>query len=212
MRLLEVSLALLILILLLPVGVVIAGLIKLTSPGPIFFRPWRVGKNEVPFRQIKFRTMVVGAEAMGPSVTGKNDQRVTRIGRFLRRTKIDELPQLINVLKGEMSLVGPRPEAPRYVKHYTGQQKQLLQVRPGVTSPASIVYRHEEQYLGSEDWEDFYVTELLPAKLELELQYLSERNFRKDVGILFKTGRVLFARPPDPTGAGSAPSERVPQT
>src|SRR5690606_32793113 len=188
----------------------IALLIKLTSPGPVFYRPWRVGKNEVPFRQIKFRTMVAEAEAMGPSVTGKNDPRITRIGRFLRRTKIDELPQLINVLKGEMSLVGPRPEAPQYVEHYTEQQKKLLQVRPGVTSPASIAYRHEEQYLGSERWEEFYISQLLPSKLELELQFLSERNFWKDIGVLFKTGRALFTRPPEPTVAGSAPSERIP--
>lgn len=212
MRLLEISLSVIVLVLFLPAGLLIAGLIKLTSSGPVFFRPWRVGRNEVLFRQIKFRTMIAEAEKIGPSVTGRDDSRVTRIGRLLRRTKVDEIPQLINVLKGEMSLVGPRPEAPRYVEHYTPKQKQLLRVRPGVTSPASIIYRHEEQYLGTEEWEEFYISKLLPAKLELELEYLSMRNFWKDLRVLVQTGKALFVRFPGTGGTASGPPGTAAQT
>ena len=125
-----------------------------------------------PFRLYKFRRMVSDADKQGPGITATGDSRITRVGRFLRRTKIDELPQLINVLSGDMSLVGPRPEDPRYVTLYTPEQRRVLAVRPGITSAASLAYRHEEQLLAGADWETVYREEVLPAKLAIDLEYL----------------------------------------
>src|SRR4030042_5539903 len=142
-RLFDFSSALIGLIVLSPLLLITSVVIKLTSPGPIFHRGERVGLDGRLFYLYKFRTMVADAASMGPGITAQNDQRVTRTGRFLRATKIDELPQLINVLKGDMSLVGPRPEDPRYVEQYTPDEKQILKVRPGITSAASLTYRHE---------------------------------------------------------------------
>ncbi|MFZ1551113.1 MAG: sugar transferase, partial [Anaerolineae bacterium] len=129
----------------------------------------RVGQDGRPFRLYKFRSMIVGTDRQGPGITATGDPRITRVGRFLRRAKLDELPQLINVLLGDMSLVGPRPEDPRYVAFYTPEQRRVLSVHPGITSPASLAYRHEEQLLAGEDWETHYRTRVLPAKLALDL-------------------------------------------
>jgi len=180
------------LILLGPLFLVIAAAIKLDSPGPIFYRAQRVGRDGQRFRLFKFRTMVSGADRQGPGITTAGDRRVTRAGRLLRRHKIDELPQLINVLKGEMSLVGPRPEDPRYVALYTPEQRGVLAVRPGITSPASVRYRHEERQLSGSDCEQVYVREVMPEKLELELEYLSRRTFWSDLGVLVRTLLALF--------------------
>ncbi len=175
-----------------PLFLLLAALIKLDSPGPVFYRAERVGKGAQTFRLIKFRTMVSDAERQGPSITTAGDKRVTPVGRLLRRTKLDELPQLVNVLKGDMSLVGPRPEDPRYVALYTPEQRRVLAVRPGITSPASLRYRHEEQVLSGPDWEQVYVGQVMPHKVQLELDYLERRTLWSDLRVLFSTLLVFL--------------------
>ncbi|MEW5956397.1 MAG: sugar transferase, partial [Chloroflexota bacterium] len=159
------------LIMLAPLFVIIALAIKLTSPGPVFYLAQRVGRYGRPFKLYKFRSMVVGADRQGPGITVNRDSRITPVGRFLRNFKLDELPQLLNVLWGEMSLVGPRPEDPRYVAWYTREQRQVLNVRPGLTSPASVYYREEETLLNGDNWETIYRKQILPRKLAAELAY-----------------------------------------
>lgn len=184
--------ALLGLIVLFPLFVVTVLLIKWDSRGPMFYRGLRVGKAGQPFRIFKFRTMTVDAAARGPGITTGDDPRVTHVGRVLRRMKIDELPQLLNVLKGEMSLVGPRPEDPRYVAHYTPTQRQLLSVLPGITSPASLKYRHEETLLSGAAWERSYLDRILPGKLELDLEYIRRRTFLTDLELIARTAATLL--------------------
>ena len=175
------------LILLSPLFLVVAALIKFDSPGPVFYRGMRVGQNARPFRIVKFRTMVPESAGRGPAITASSDPRVTRIGRLLRRTKVDELPQLINVLTGAMSLVGPRPEDPAFVAHYSAQQRQLLSIRPGITSPGSLSYRDEEAMLKQDTWEKTYREEVLPRKLAIELDYFARQSLARDVGIILQT-------------------------
>ncbi len=175
-----------------PLFVLIGLWIKLDAPGPIFYRAQRVGKDGAPFRLYKFRSMVAGADRQGPGITATGDLRVTSVGRFLRRTKIDELPQLINVLKGDMSLVGPRPEDPRYVALYTPEQRRVLAARPGITSAASLTYRHDEQLLSGEDWETVYRTKVLPDKLAIDLAYLEQRTLGSDLKLIFRTLVAVF--------------------
>lgn len=175
------------LLLLSPLFIVISLLIKLTSAGPIFFLQQRVGREERLFRIAKFRSMRDGAEKQ-PAITAHGDPRITPLGRVLRFLKIDELPQLWNVLKGEMSLVGPRPELPRYVAHYTARQRKVLAVRPGMTDPASIKYAREEHVLGQKaDSERYYVHVILPDKLDLNLQYIERITLLRDLFLLSKT-------------------------
>jgi lipopolysaccharide/colanic/teichoic acid biosynthesis glycosyltransferase len=192
MRLLDISLSLIGLILLSPVLALAALVVKRSSPGPIFYRARRVGKDGRLFDVYKFRTMVADAAVRGPGVTASGDTRVTRAGRWLRRTKVDEMPQLFNVLKGNMSLVGPRPEDPRYVRSYSQDQLQVLRVKPGITSPATVLHRHEEQMLTGPDWETRYRNEILPAKVQIELNYLSRRTLSRDLLILAQTAVALF--------------------
>ncbi len=180
------------LIILSPFLLLTALLVKLTSPGPVFYRALRVGKNGKLFHVYKFRSMVINADKVGPAITSKSDARITPIGKFLRRTKLDELPQLINVLKGEMSLVGPRPEDPRYVSLYTPEQRQLLTVRPGITSAASLTYRHEERILIGADWETIYRNKIMPAKLAIDLDYLSQRTLCTDIYLVLRTIANMF--------------------
>lgn len=175
-----------------PVFCLCAFLIRLDSPGPIFYRARRVGKNGRVFHLIKFRTMIHGADRLGPAITAQGDRRVTRIGSVLRRLKLDELPQLYNVALGEMSLVGPRPEDPRYVALYTPEQRRTLCVRPGITSAASLAYRHEEQLLRGEDWETVYRTNILPEKLAIDLAYLERRTVASDLQLIFRTIAAVF--------------------
>jgi FlaA1/EpsC-like NDP-sugar epimerase/lipopolysaccharide/colanic/teichoic acid biosynthesis glycosyltransferase len=175
------------LLLLAPVFLVIGLMIKLTSPGPVFYRGDRVGQWGRRFKLYKFRSMVQDADRQGPGITGKDDPRITAVGRFLRRAKLDELPQLINILRGEMSLVGPRPEDPRYVAFYTAEQRRLLSVRPGITSPASLYYRQEERLLAGDDWERAYREQILPHKLTLDLAYLRERTVWTDLALILST-------------------------
>ncbi len=191
-RLLDILVAGSGLLLLSPLFVIVALGIKLNSPGPVFYRAQRVGKDGDLFRLFKFRSMVSGADKKGPGITVSGDARITSVGRFLRRSKIDELPQLLNVLLGDMSLVGPRPEDPRYVAQYTPEQRQALRVRPGITSAASLAYRHEEQILAGADWEETYRTQVLPAKLAIDLDYLAHRTLLSDLRLILGTIFAMF--------------------
>lgn len=169
-------------------GAVLAVAIKLSDGGPVFYRQRRVGLHGRPFSILKFRTMVVDADRRGPAVTQEKDPRITRIGRFLRRTKLDELPQLWNVLTGVMSFVGPRPEVPRYVDRYTPEQRQLLKFKPGITDLATLVFRDEETLLrGAKNVEEFYVAHCIPRKFKLNLQYAGRANLIEDVLIILET-------------------------
>ena len=191
-RIMDISLSAVGLVLLSPLLLMLALFIKWSSPGPIFYMAERVGQHGKVFRLFKFRSMVVDAHKLGPAVTGAQDKRVTPVGRWLRRTKADELPQLLNVLRGDMSLVGPRPEDPRYVKLYTAAQRQVLNVKPGITSAASVAYRHEEAMLTGTDWETHYTQTIMPAKLEIDLVYARHPTILQDVKILFQTLLALF--------------------
>ncbi len=183
------------LVLLAPVLVVIALLIRLDSPGPVFFRQERVGRHGHPFRIHKFRTMRTDAERAGGLLTIGHDPRITSIGRLLRRTKLDELPQLIDVVRGPMALVGPRPEVPRFVAKYSDAQRRVLDVRPGITDPASIEYRDEAALLGAvDDPERVYIETIMPAKLDLNLAYLERRTLTSDVGVILATIARLLRR------------------
>ena len=194
-RTFDLGFAMIALLLLAPLFCLGSLLAKLQSKGPVFYKAKRVGKDETLFEMYKFRTMVVNADTLGGSLTTYRDTRITPIGRFLRWTKLDELPNLINVIKGEMSLIGPRPEAPNYVKHYTEIQKQVLQVKPGMTGPSQLANRDEEQKLkGQQDAEHYYITELMPKKLALDLHYVATQSIASDIGWLLKTFWVVIVR------------------
>ncbi len=184
------------LILLLPFFVVLAILIKLDDPGPVFFRQKRIGKDFNPFFIYKFRTMVKNAEQKGSKLTTGGDQRITRVGKILRTLKIDELPQLLNVLKGEMSLVGVRPEVEEYVELYKKEYAEILQTRPGITDVSSITFRNEEDLLGRQSDPEWYYTHvLLPKKLGLGREYVSNASFLYDIKLIFKTFYAIFFPP-----------------
>jgi lipopolysaccharide/colanic/teichoic acid biosynthesis glycosyltransferase len=187
-RLFDILFALFGLLILLPVFVFVISWIKLDSKGPTFFKQQRIGKGQQPFTILKFRTMVVDAELMGKQITVGHDPRITRSGQLLRKYKIDELPQLINVLLGQMSFVGPRPEVPYYVGYYNEQQKAVLSIRPGITDWASIKYRDENSLLSSaEQPEKLYIEKIMPDKLDINLQYLQNASLRKDMQIIMQT-------------------------
>jgi len=177
-----------------PVLLVVALIIKFGSPGPVFYRGLRIGLHGVPFRIYKFRTMVIDAEQLGGSATAEDDPRITPIGRFLRRHKLDELPQFINVLVGDMSLVGPRPEVRKYVDMYSEQERAILEIRPGITDWASIWNSNEAAVLeGSKDPEKTYEELIRPTKLALQLFYARTQSLTVDVKILFHTFcKLLF--------------------
>ncbi len=192
-RLFDIIAASLGLLLLAPLLIVIAVLIKTTSPGAVIFRQRRVGRQFKPFFILKFRTMVPDAAAMGGQLTVGDDARITSVGRLLRKTKLDELPQLINVLIGNMSFVGPRPEVPKYVEMFRTEYEQILQVRPGVTDLASLTYRNEAAILGqSDNPEQEYIQRLLPDKLALARDYVSQQSLMMDVKIILLTIWKLF--------------------
>jgi lipopolysaccharide/colanic/teichoic acid biosynthesis glycosyltransferase len=176
------------LVVLSPLLAVAAALVKIDSKGPAFFLQERIGRNFRPFRIIKFRTMATGSEKVGSLITVGGDDRVTRIGRFLRKYKIDELPQLINVLKGDMSFVGPRPEVKKYVGLFQTDYERLLRVRPGITDPASLRYSDEEGVLSlSADWEEDYVKRILPEKIKLSSAYVDNHGVVADIKLILKT-------------------------
>jgi lipopolysaccharide/colanic/teichoic acid biosynthesis glycosyltransferase len=184
------------LIVLFPFLVVISILVKINDGGPIFYRSKRIGQNFKTFYLLKFRTMVVNAEKLGPLVTTGGDQRVTRIGKFLRSSKLDELPQLWNVLKGDLSLVGPRPEVEEYVSYYKEDYKEILKVKPGITDYAAIQFSNEEEILASfDDVEKAYIKDILPRKIKLYKTFLNETGFFTDIKIIFRTlWKLTFRR------------------
>ncbi len=192
-RLFDIIISFLALVILLPVLIIISIWVLLDSKGGIFYRQTRVGKNNHDFTLLKFRTMHPGADTKGLLTVGERDPRITGAGYSLRRTKLDELPQLINILAGDMSLVGPRPEVRKYVDLYTDEQLKVLDIRPGLTDNASLAYIDESEILAkSEDPEKTYIETILPAKLELNLQYIRERSMVKDIGIIFRTISGIF--------------------
>jgi len=187
-RFLDILFSLLGLIILLPVFLIVAVLIKCSSKGPVFFLQKRVGKGNRDFSLIKFRTMYQDADRKGLLTVGQWDPRITPVGYFLRKYKIDELPQLINVLKGDMSLVGPRPEVRKYVDLYNDEQRQILNFRPGITDLASIKYVNENEILSqAEDPEAYYIQHIMPDKIRLNLEYLRQPTLKKYFSIIFKT-------------------------
>ncbi len=176
------------LVFVLPLLLLLAAAIKKEDGGPAFYKGVRIGKEGRPFNMYKLRTMVVNAEKMGASSTPEDDARVTDVGRFLRRYKLDELPQLINVLKGEMSLVGPRPQVPWAVRLYSEEEKRLLTVRPGITDYASIRFRDEGRILkGSPDPDRDYREKVAPEKIRLGLEYITHVSFATDLKLIFAT-------------------------
>ena len=183
------------LILVSPVLVTIATLIKREDGGPVFYRGVRVGRFGKPFRIFKFRTMVLNAEKLGGPSTADDDPRITRVGKFIRKFKLDELPQLINVLKGEMSIVGPRPEVQMYVDMFTEEEKAILSVRPGITDWASIWNPDEGAILaGSSDPEKTYMEKIRPEKIRLQLKYVRERSLWVDLKIILWTLRAVVMK------------------
>lgn len=187
-RVFDLAMASLGLLLLFPLFLVVALLIKLDSRGPVLFRQERVGQEFRPFLIYKFRTMVQDAHTQGPRITFGHDPRITRVGWFLRKSKIDELPQLFNVLKGDMTFVGPRPEVPRYVELFKHDYEEILTIRPGITDLASLKYRDEAALLGNSDNpEEEYITRVLPDKISLGKQYLEHSSVVFDLKLISKT-------------------------
>lgn len=187
-RILDVVSSAIFLMAFLPVWLIIALMVALESPGGVFYRQIRVGKNNRDFYLYKFRTMRVGSDKKGLLTVGERDNRITKVGYFLRKYKIDEFPQLINVLKGDMSIVGPRPEVRKYVDMYSPEQLKVLSVRPGLTDYASIKYVNENEVLAASDNpEQTYIDEVMPAKLELNLQYIENQSVLEDIRLIFKT-------------------------
>ncbi|HKM67295.1 MAG TPA: sugar transferase [Candidatus Acidoferrum sp.] len=179
-----------------PLFLIVAVLVKASSAGPVFFRQVRVGQLQRPFRIFKFRSMRAGNPGRGGMLTADGDPRITPVGRFLRKSKLDESPQLINVFLGEMSLVGPRPEVPVHTANYTAEQRQVFAHKPGITGPAAIASGGEEELLARQaDKLDFYLTILLPAKLSMDLDYCSKISAAEDLRLIFLTFASIFGKP-----------------
>jgi lipopolysaccharide/colanic/teichoic acid biosynthesis glycosyltransferase len=194
-RAVDILASLLVLIVLAPLLVIVALITVIASPGNPLYGGWRTGQNGRMFRMWKFRSMVANAARMGPPITGKDDPRVTPFGRFLRKSKLDEIPQFLNVLAGDMSLVGPRPESPYITRLYNERQKQVLSVRPGVTGPVQLKWSDESECIpaGGAGMK-FYVEYLVDVKLQADLDYLKQRSALTDARILFKTAVLLVNR------------------
>ena len=186
-RLFDIIFCLIALPFLLPIFAVIGLIIKLDSPGPVFYRGLRTGLNGKPFRIFKFRTMIADAERKGGPSTALNDHSLTKSGRFLRKYKIDELPQVINVLKGEMSIVGPRPQVEEYTMLYDDEEQTILSLRPGLTDFASIKFVNLDQILGDESVDEKYLKEIEPIKNKLRVKYVKDHSFWVDLKIIFMT-------------------------
>ena len=177
----------------LPIGGIIALCIALESKGGIFFKQERIGKNGAPFQLLKFRSMFINSESMGKITVGIKDARITGMGYFIRTYKLDEFPQFINVLKGEMSIVGPRPEVKEYVDLYTESQRKILQVKPGITDLASLAYFHENELLAkSDNPQQTYIQEVMPEKIRLNEKYLANPSLSQDLVIICKTFAKIF--------------------
>lgn len=175
-----------------PLFIIMAICIKMDSKGPVFYRQIRVGWHNKDFRVIKFRSMRVGADKGSLVTIGGRDPRVTRLGYYIRKFKLDELPQLINVFVGDMSLVGPRPEVRHYVNYWTPEQMHVLDVQPGITDPASIKFRNENELMEqAKDPEDYYINVIMQEKLKLYLEYVQNHSFWGDIGLIFRTFWVI---------------------
>jgi lipopolysaccharide/colanic/teichoic acid biosynthesis glycosyltransferase len=192
-RAFDIGVALVVLIVLTPLLLIVAVAVKLSSPGPLFFRQERVGRHGRPFRIFKFRTMVV--DAVGPNVSATHDRRITRVGALLRRSFVDEAPQLLNVLKGDMSLVGPRPETPEYAALLTGEERRIFEVRPGMTGPSTLTYSAQEAEILShqDDPDRYYRDRLLHERVAADLSYLQDTSLARDVRILLGTAGLVGA-------------------
>ena len=190
----DVAVAAVALVVLLPLLGGIAVVIKLTSTGPAVYRQLRVGRDGQPFVIWKFRTMVANADRIGPAVSGSEDSRVTRVGRWLRRTRLDELPQLVNLLRGDMTLIGPRPEVERFIGYYSPAERALLTVRPGVLGPGALLFAaaQSQELTVAADPEAHYVAHHLHPKLALDLAYLAERGLRADLALLRRAARIVL--------------------
>jgi lipopolysaccharide/colanic/teichoic acid biosynthesis glycosyltransferase len=178
-----------------PLMVLAALLIKCTSPGPVFFRQMRAGQDGKTFQLLKFRSMTHGRRDAGPGVTRQGDPRIFPAGRWLRKWKVDELPQFINVLRGEMSLVGPRPDLPEYLDLLSSDQREVLLLRPGITGAATVRFRHEEELLAQvppDELQQFYVYRILPEKVRLDLEYARQASWFGDVRIILQTVGVIL--------------------
>ena len=183
------------LIVLSPLLLVLSAAVKVSDGGPVFYRGQRMGKGGRLFSLLKFRTMVVDADKLGAGVTVAGDRRITPIGRLFRKYKLDELPQLLNVVAGDMSLVGPRPEDHRVIARYSPKELEVLQFRPGITSPASLHFRDEQSLLTGPDWERQYFSDILPKKIDMELKYFPHRTIPSDFVIIMRTLiRILTPR------------------
>jgi lipopolysaccharide/colanic/teichoic acid biosynthesis glycosyltransferase len=193
-RIIDLTVSIFGLLVLLPLFLLIAVLIKLDSKGSVFFKQQRVGCDGVLFGIFKFRTMCE-VETTGRQITIGADPRITRVGAFLRKSKLDELAQLLNVLLGDMSLVGPRPEVPQYVKYYSVEEKLVLKLKPGITDLASIKYRYESEILAaSDDPENTYINQVMRDKLKINLEYAQSASFFKDLRVILLTVKVLFQK------------------
>lgn len=176
-----------------PIFLIMAIWIKWDSKGPVFYRQVRVGRHNKDFKIFKFRSMRVGADKGGLVTIGGRDPRITRSGYFIRKYKLDEFPQLINVFKGEMSLVGPRPEVRHYVDYWTAEQMHVLDVRPGITDPASIKFRNENELMEkAENPEDYYINVIMQEKIRLYLEYVENASFWYDIRLVFQTFKVII--------------------
>ena len=192
-RAFDLVFSLLVLILFLPFGLIISLLILFSSPGGVFYRQERIGKNGVPFMLYKFRSMRTNAHQSGRLTVGMKDPRITSVGIFIRKYKLDEFPQFINVLNGDMSIVGPRPEVNEFVTLYSEEQRKILTVKPGITDYASLEYFNEnEQLAQSDDPKKTYIEEVMPHKIEINQQYLSRPTLGHDLQIIFKTIRRIL--------------------
>ena len=192
-RLFDIIISSLLLIFLAPFLILIAIAVGVTSPGGVFYKQKRVGKGGAEFLMWKFRTMAPGSDKKGLLTVGANDARITKIGYYLRKLKLDELPQLFNVLAGDMSLVGPRPEVKKYTDLYNTRQRKVLNVRPGITDWASIEFSNENEILAQyPDPEKAYINEVMPQKLELNLKYIQQQSLKTDFIIIWKTARKVF--------------------
>jgi len=189
-RLFDLSLASFLFLVSQPLMLAAALAIKCSSPGPVLFRQVRVGKDGKTFSLLKFRTMIHGRRNAGPGLTRHGDPRIFPVGRWLRKWKLDELPQFLNVMKGDMSLVGPRPDLPEYLATLQGQQREIFWIRPGITGSATLKFRHEESLLAQvppEDLRNFYISQVLPEKVQMDLEYGSQATFFSDAQIILRT-------------------------
>lgn len=187
-RLFDITASFFGIIILSPLLIFIGLWVGLSSKGGVFYKQIRVGKNNEDFKLYKFRSMRVNSDKQGLLTVGSKDSRITKAGYFIRKYKIDELPQLFNVLKGDMSFVGPRPEVRRYVDLYSKEQMKVLSVRPGITDPASIKYRNENDILSSQsNPEEYYIQHIMPDKLKINIDYINTQTFIKDIKIIFQT-------------------------